>query len=842
MAVACTAGLERSGHGGLLGAGESGGYTAGAVSEESEGASAPLGSKDTVVSKPGAPRVPAVEGEGLFAERYMLLGKIGRGGMGTVYRARDTLVGDVIALKMLELEDGQRRDLLERFRREVRLARRISHPHVARTHDLGEHSGHLFLTMEYVEGEDLQTLLGRERPLAAPRAARIALAVCEGLVAAHTAGVVHRDLKPANVLVEAGGRVVLTDFGIARAMAGEAASRTQGMVGTPMYMSPEQLTGGEVETRSDLYAVGLLLYEMLTGEAPFSGDSPMAVAFARLRQPPPDPGGRPGVPDALAQIVRHCAALEPRDRPSCAAEVATALRGWLNSVGEPLDVMSTPMPGRPGLVTPPPGGAPSGPVSLPGATAARSMPGATPHPGVLGLAMLPLRFMGPREQEFLGDAVTEAVIDLLSRTRGVRVQSSGATARFRSERDPRVVGRELGVGFVADGTVQSLGAMVRASLRLVDVASGAQLWSGRFEDSGADLFELQDRLGRRMAEALRRELLLAAYMDVATPDALAVYRQTLAYVHSTPRILPEEVIKPLDELLERFPDFLPAVALHAVAAMRTWFMRPPEQLQDWSATARASLARASRLAPDAVDTLLAKAMLAAQDGDWRTAIAALRGARTAAPTFAAALQYLGGLQCEAGRVDEGLTHLRQAHELDSGLGISLYEIARCSALRGRMEDYRRAVEQLMEMPFLKQPTILLRMRVASWRKDREEIQRCRLELRDEPNQMGASSSMFAAVALGEVDALSALPMFDAMLQERASPRFKSLMCQLATELLCLVGHAEHAMRYFLRAADSALIDLDWVDRCPALTPLRALPDFSEGRLKVRTRVEAIWAA
>jgi serine/threonine-protein kinase len=337
---------------------------------------------------------------------------------------------------------------------------------VARTHDLGEHAGHLFLTMEYVEGEDLQSLLRREQPLPAAQAARITLAVCEGLAAAHTAGVVHRDLKPANVLVEKGGRVVLTDFGIARAMAGESASRTQGMVGTPMYMSPEQISGSEVDARSDLYAAGLLLYEMLTGEPPFTGESPMAVAFARLRKPPPDPSGRPGVPEVLAQLVRHCLAREPEERPSGALEVAAALRAWLGSVGEPVEAFpsfSTPRPGASalGLVTPTSGSVTPtiGPVTP--TMMGPGVPAATPRtalrPAELGLAVLPLRFMGPREQEHLGDGLTEAVIDVLSRTRGVRVQSSGATARFRSERDPRVVGRELGVALVADGTVQSLG-------------------------------------------------------------------------------------------------------------------------------------------------------------------------------------------------------------------------------------------------------------------------------------------------------------------------------------------------------------------------------------------------
>ncbi len=832
---------------GLLGGKEPGGYTARAVSEDRDGADAPLGSNDTVVASPGAPRVATAEGEGLFAGRYTLLEKIGRGGMGTVYRARDTLVGDLVALKMLELDDGQRGDLLERFRREVRLARRISHHHVARTHDLGEHAGHLFLTMEYVEGEDLQSLLHRERVLGPVRSARIALAVCEGLAAAHAAGVVHRDLKPANVLVEKGGRVVLTDFGIARAMAGESASRTQGMVGTPMYMSPEQLAGGQVEARSDLYAVGLLLYEMLTGEAPFTGDSPMAVAFARLRQPLPDPAGRSGVPDALAHLVRECAAREPDERPSGASEVAAVLRTWLGSVGEPVEVATasrTPIPtaNTTGVVTPNAMASSAEWGAHSGTSVPRPTPRTVSRSGELGLAVLPLRFIGPKEQEFLGDAVTEGLIDVLSRTRGARVQSSGATARFRNERDPRVVGRELGVGFVVDGTVQSLGTMVRASLRLVEVASGVQQWSGRFEDSGDDAFALQDRLGRRMAEAIRCELLIATYRDQTTPEGVELYRNAVVQVHARSQAVPEEVIGPLEECIAQTPGFLPAVALHALASTRMWFMRGSEGERDWASTAQASVERAIQLAPELVETLLAKAMRATQEGNWRAAVVALRSALAAAPTFPGALQYLGSLQCEAGRADEGLARLRTAYELDPEMSIALYEMARCSALRGRMEDYRLNLERLLKYPFQRISSILLRLRVAAWMKDREELLRCRAELRDEPAQIGLNTDMYVAAALGETDTGPLVERFDLMLAGKVSPRFASLLCQLATEILCLSGQPERALSYFLRAADSALIDLEWIDRCPALAPLRSLPGFTQGRLNVRKRVESIWAA
>jgi serine/threonine-protein kinase len=750
---------------------------------------------------------------------------LGRGGMGTVYQARDSLVGDVVALKTLELGKDAGPDALERFSREVRLARRITHPHVARMHDLGTHEGQAFLTMEYVEGEDLRTLLARERALPAPRAARVALAVCEGLAAAHSTGVVHRDLKPANVLVESGGRVVLTDFGIARAVAGEVASRTLGTVGTPLYMAPEQVSGEPVDARADLYAVGLLLHEMLTGQAPFSGDTPWAAAMARLRQPPPDLRLNPTVPAPLAEVVHRCLARSPEERPASALEVATALREWLVSVGEPtLSTMAQPLPAGPATASTP------------------ALTGRTTTPAVKqGVALLPLRFQGPRDFEYLGDSLTEALIDQLSRARGLRVPGSGVTARFRDERDPRTVGRELGVELVVDGTVQCAGPAVRVSVRLLEAQSGTQLWSGRFEYGSTDAFELQDRLAPRISEELRSELVLAAWRARVPPEALALYRQAVPHAYE-PQRGAGGPLEMLEECLRLAPDFLPAVSLHAVSSLRFWFSASRHEQRDWASVARDSVERALRLAPELAPTYLARAMLAAQQNDWRSAVVALRTALDIAPTYSPALQYLGTLQCEAGRADEGLVRLRLAYEISPTQVVAMFELARCSALRGRMDDYRWAVERLATVPSYRFPMMSLRSRVAAWTGDTEELRRCRAAMLDESDSAARATILYSSVALGEMDPLVALGEVDEWLARTSSPRFVTLLCQIATELLSLSGQAERALGYFQRAAETALIDLEWIDRCPVLQPLRALPGFAEGRRTVRTRVEAIWNA
>jgi serine/threonine protein kinase len=270
---------------------------------------------------------------GLFAQFYRLSRVLGRGGMGTVYLAYDELNSKLVALKTLDPILVRSPVALERFAREARLARRITHPNVARVFDLGSYQGRAFLTLEYVEGEDLRMRLKREGALKAEVAARLTLAVCAGLGAAHAASVVHRDLKPANVLLERGGRVVLTDFGIARAMEDQhgpgGLTYVHGAVGTPQYMAPEQLTESPVDARTDVYAVGLLLYEMLVGEPAFRQATSLKGAFERLRQPPPDPRDRVEVPRPLAELVRSCLALAPEERPAGAAQVAGRLEAWL---------------------------------------------------------------------------------------------------------------------------------------------------------------------------------------------------------------------------------------------------------------------------------------------------------------------------------------------------------------------------------------------------------------------------------------------------------------------------------------------------------------------------------
>jgi predicted Ser/Thr protein kinase len=266
----------------------------------------------------------------LLAGRYRIIALLGRGGMGEVYRADDLTLGQPVALKFLPEEASKDETLLERFRNEVRLSRRVSHPNVCRVYDVGEVDGHTFFTMEYVDGEDLASLLRRIGRLPADKALEIARQLCAGLAAAHAKGVLHRDLKPANIMLDGRGQVVVTDFGLAGLVDQIPGSDVRS--GTPAYMAPEQLEGKEVNTKSDIYSLGLVLYEIFTGKRAFSVESLPELVRARSESAPSKPSTLvKDLDPAVERVILRCLEPDPANRMNSAMSVAAALPG-----GDPL--------------------------------------------------------------------------------------------------------------------------------------------------------------------------------------------------------------------------------------------------------------------------------------------------------------------------------------------------------------------------------------------------------------------------------------------------------------------------------------------------------------------------
>ncbi len=426
---------------------------------------------------------------------YEILGSLGAGGMGEVYRARDPRLEREVAVKVLRGLSGGSPDAIARFQREARAVAALSHPNILAIHDIGESNGVAYAVMELLEGE---TLRGRLAASAIParKSVEYALQIAQGLAAAHDRGIVHRDLKPENLFLTRDGLVKILDFGLAvlstpSASADLSQSPTAGtqpgvVLGTPGYMSPEQVRGRPIDHRTDLFALGAILYEMLTARRAFRGDSPAEAMIAVLQEDPmSSPTGTQIAPD-LARIISHCLEKEPGERFQNARDFAFAL--------EALQVE------------------PSAP-SAPSITAS--------GPAETSIAVLPFRNMSAdRDAEYFSDGITEEIINALTGIAPLRVAARTSSFAYKGkDTDVRQIGRELGVRAVLEGSVRQAGRRLRITAQLVDVASGYHLWSERFDREMEDVFAVQDEIARAIAGALHVKLMGAA-------DAPVVVRPT----------------------------------------------------------------------------------------------------------------------------------------------------------------------------------------------------------------------------------------------------------------------------------------------------------------------------
>ncbi len=790
---------------------------------------------DAEMTVPDGPAPPTV-GK-LFANRYEIQALLGRGGMGSVFRAYDRSVDDTVALKTLDVQDDDEA-AVDRFRREVRLARRVTHRNAARTYDLGEHGPFRYLTMEYVDGQSLREwMAGRPSTKAA---IDVVLQVAAGLAAAHDAGVIHRDLKPSNIMIErsAGGglgRVVITDFGIAR-MNEDGRGPTAGLLGTPAYMAPEQVEGRAIDGRADVYALALITVELIAGKLPFTGENAFAIAMARLHVDVPELDA--SLPPALLVVLERALQRDPERRFPSAVAFAQAISRAREQLDEQLPTFvaeqvvlrsETSSTDRTGLRIPLP-------------TMTRN-----PQAAVKALAVLPFRYRGPADSEFVADALLDELTDLLSMTRGLKVSSSGATSKLArdGDRDPRTLGRTLGVDVVVDGTIQLAGQRLRIAARMLDVESGFQLWNERFEGQLESVFDLQDRLGKRVAEALRLELEIFQHRELADVEALESYLRARHAKVGWKLRGPQGAIAHYRAVLERAPAFKPAIAGLALATMRGWFS--PEEHDrdlDWPTVAKSAVEHAMAEAPDFAETRIAAASWAVQGGFYRDATEHLREALRIAPTCALAHEYLGRLQLEAAQADHCVGHLELALELDPGLEWCLSDLARHAALHGDLDRFDALIGQLLDQTQTHRPAALLtRMRVGAWRRDVGRIRAAYEELLhvSDPDEASLRAMRSYGEALLEpFDSAALARQHAAILAQFQNRRFRTMLLQLQAEQTGFHEDHERTLALLSEAAQLVLVDLDWLDHCPLFDPLRRDPRFIELHGTVRARCQQIW--
>ncbi len=783
----------------------------------------------TVVTPAGVASLDAPffdESAPLLSGRYELLGLLGSGGMGSVYRARDTELDELVALKMLRKELIDAPGMLQRFRQEVKIARRVTHKNVARTFDIGEHAGEKFLTMELIDGQPLSALIPAEGA-APPFVVDVVCAICEGLAAAHEAGVVHRDLKPDNVLLAKDGRVVVTDFGIAHALADPSQGQTGGApIGTPAYMSPEQVQGTvAIDPRADLYALGALAYEMLTGARAWQGASPFVVAAQRLTQPPPDPRARrPELPAALAEVVLRLMARRPEDRFPNALAAADAFRA-----------------ARPER-TP-------APALQRRATSQPSLPRVVTNPGERTVAVLPFRNGGLPEDDYIAEGLTEDLTDVLSMTRGLRVRPRGMVKHHTQGGthgdDPRALGRKLDVQVVVEGSVRRAGSGYRLVARVISVADGFQLWASRFDRRGGEILQVMDEVARAIAIALTAQLHAPAREALSDPIAIELYlRGRVALrtsLHSSDRL--SEVVDLFEEALTRAPGDPTLLAGCATARARLAFFSG-ENARQAAELAREVAERAIAAAPESGEPWLALASVHLYIGDSTEAIRALRQTLSVAPSLARAHELLGRILLEAGLLEEATKRLQSAVALDPTVVEPRFDLARAHALLG---DFQQA-DALLQQPVDEAPAefirIAMHLRMRLWRMP---------ALGPAPWPEGDLGDGIAqrvyrvwrrVLTSGRIEATDIEDWEGTVAAAGGQQRLAPIMLQFYVESLTAAGEHERAFDPLKRSVELGFPDLGWMDRCPLLSPMRGDPRFSTLRATVEERARAVldmWA-
>ena len=419
--------------------------------------------------------IPTLIGQTI--SHYRVVEKLGGGGMGVVYKAADTRLDRFVALKFLPDELALDRQALDRFRREAKAASALNHPNICTIYDIGEDAGKTFIAMEYLEGTTLDRVIDAE-PMELDRLLRISDEIADALAAAHSKNVTHRDIKPGNIFLTSLGHAKVLDFGLAKMVRpnegnNEDATLTLTQAGTVMgtlpYMSPEQLRGSALDHRTDIFSLGVVVYEMATGFRPFRGDSSMEISSSILRDsPPPVTELRADLPAALQRIIERCLAKEADQRYSSGRELREALDRLRRELSSGAHTAASG------------GGSPS-------------------------IAVLPFSNMSPDpENEFFADGITEEIINALTQIEDLRVAARTSAFSFKNKHlDLRIVGERLNVKTVLEGSVRKAGNRVRIMAQLINVADGYHIWSERYDRELKDIFEVQDEIARAIAERLK---------------------------------------------------------------------------------------------------------------------------------------------------------------------------------------------------------------------------------------------------------------------------------------------------------------------------------------------------
>ncbi|HLG93710.1 MAG TPA: protein kinase, partial [candidate division Zixibacteria bacterium] len=596
---------------------------------------------------------------GRTVSHYKILDKLGEGGMGVVYKAQDLRLDRLVALKFLPPHLGTEEEQKKRFFQEAKAASALDHPNVCTVYEIDETpAGQIFISMAYYEGEPLNKKI-EKGPLKLEEAVSIVLQIAQGLAKAHRQGIVHRDIKSGNVVITADGIAKIVDFGLAKLLGNTTRTKTKA-VGTPGYISPEQLSGDFADHRADIWSLGIVLYEMLTGQLPFKGDYEQAVLYAILNEvPAPTSSRRKEVSFVLDGIVAKCLEKNPAGRYQKAEDLIEDLKR---------------------------AAAASGAAQPAGGTALKS------------IAVLPFDNISPdSENEYFSDGLTEEIITHLSKIRTLKVISRTSAMRYKGVKKPlRQIAGELGVEFILEGSVRRQGNDLRISAQLIDAVQDSHLWAEKYRGTLEDVFDIQEKVAGEITGALRLQLSPNEQKDLKqrpTEDAEAfqLYLKGRYWWNKRTEEAIWRGIRYFEEAIQKDPLYALAYAGLADSYNMLGFysMLPPKEAF--------SKARAAALKALEIDENLAEAYPALayarhyHDWNWTGAEKDYQRAIQLNPNYASAHQFYATFLTCMGRPEESLARMKKAQELDP---LSLIINSALGWLYYYWRRYDEAIEQL----------------------------------------------------------------------------------------------------------------------------------------------------
>ena len=657
-----------------------------------------------------------------FGPRYHVESLLGSGGMGKVYKARDRELERTVAIKVLRPDLMTDAQALQRFKHELLLASSISHPNILRIHDLGEYNGVKFISMAYVDGGDLTQLLRKEGRLPLERVLNIMRQLAAALSAAHGVNVVHRDLKPQNLLMGSEDHVYVTDFGIAKTLESDRTSvtRTGAVLGTPLYMSPEQVEGKAVDHRSDLYTYGLIFYEMLTGVLPFSGDTTFQLMYQRVHQQPKRPElVIPDLPPYLSRICLKCLEKDPAERYQSASEILVDLEFkhapthtrtvqiTLPVIDKKISLLSA---SAVVLLL-------AGLLAIPqvrdfifrhkSAESTSGIPSLTRGKFV---AVLPMRILGDQSSlGYVADGLVEALSAKLFMLHDMHtasvaeVQKAVPSTTSPAPPPPPVlneVARHLGVNLVVSGTIQGSGDKLRIVANLDDVAGGRRVWTQEFSGVQGDLLTLEDQIYGGVVEALALKP-TSEESALATPHPTENIEAYDLYLKGRSAMRGQQDVKNIqsavglyEQALKKDPSFALAYAGVADASL---VMYHEKKDSFWSQKALAAAQQAERLNDNLPEVHFSLGNVYTASGKGAEAVSELKRALQLAPNSDDGYRGLGKAYLALGQKDLALQAYQKAVEINPYYWVNYNSIGTAYSQLGQYEEALGAFRKMIEL-------------------------------------------------------------------------------------------------------------------------------------------------